>query len=92
MACLGNAQSVNNQQTKNGVKDSYTQYWIEYLINQARSQQKAHPEKTKSDIQNELLIWVNKNKKDIYNPFLTLKGMFLSALVDLSLIGSTIRI
>ncbi|KJA24001.1 hypothetical protein HYPSUDRAFT_1078326 [Hypholoma sublateritium FD-334 SS-4] len=74
LACLGNAQNVSNQQTKNGIKDAYTQYWIDYLIDRARATQKAHPERTKDDIQNELLLWVQENKTDIYNPFLTLKG------------------
>ncbi|KJA16967.1 hypothetical protein HYPSUDRAFT_112369, partial [Hypholoma sublateritium FD-334 SS-4] len=74
LACLGNAQNVSNQQTKNGIKDAYTQYWIEHLIDRARTTQKAHPERSKDDIQNELLLWVQEHKNDIYNPFLTLKG------------------
>ena len=71
---MGNAQNVSNQQTKNGIKDAYTQFWIDYLINRARTMQKAHPERTKDDIQNELLLWMQEHKNDIYNPFLTLNG------------------
>ncbi|KJA24844.1 hypothetical protein HYPSUDRAFT_135587 [Hypholoma sublateritium FD-334 SS-4] len=74
IACLGNAQAVSHQQTKHGVKDGYTQYWIDHLIERARTLQKAHPKRTKTDIQNELLIWVQEHKNDIYNPFLTLDG------------------
>ena len=71
---MGNAQAVSTQQTKSGIKDAYTQYWIDDLIERARTLQKAHPQKTKTDIQTELLVWVQEHKGDIYNPFLTLDG------------------
>lgn len=74
MACLGIAQNVQNQQTKNGVKDAYTQFWIDDLIARARILRKSHPERTPLDIQAELLTWVHEHKSDIYNPFLTLDG------------------
>lgn len=74
MACLGVAQNVQIEQTKSGVKDSYTQYWIDDLIGRARHLRKAHPERLGTDIQRELLGWVNAHQSDIYNPFLTLTG------------------
>lgn len=74
MACLGVAQNVQNQQTKSGIKDGYTQFWIDDLIARARSLRKDHPERTTIDIQTELLTWVHKNEGNIYNPFLTLDG------------------
>ncbi|KAF8914285.1 hypothetical protein CPB84DRAFT_1811643 [Gymnopilus junonius] len=74
MACLGVAQTVQNQQTKNGIKDSYTQYWIDDLISRARTLRKDHPERTTASIQEELSAWVEEHKDDIYNPFLTLDG------------------
>jgi hypothetical protein len=74
LACLGIAQNVQNQQTKNGVKDAYTQSWIDDLITRARLLRKNHPERTTLDIQTELLTWVHEHKTDIYNPFLTLDG------------------
>ncbi|KAF8953953.1 hypothetical protein BDZ97DRAFT_1766967, partial [Flammula alnicola] len=74
LACLGIAQNVQNQQTKNGIKDGYTQFWIEHLIDRARTLRKNHPGRTTVDIQTELLTWVHENKSDIYNPFLTLDG------------------
>lgn len=74
LACLGIAQNVQNQQTKNGVKDAYTQFWIDDLIARARILRKNHPERTPLDIQAELLTWVHEHKSEIYNPFLTLDG------------------
>ena len=74
LACLGVAQNVQNQQTKTGIKDAYTQYWIDYLIARARTLRKEHPGRTPADIQSELLTWVQEHKSDIYNPFLKLDG------------------
>ncbi|KAJ3517709.1 hypothetical protein NLJ89_g342 [Agrocybe chaxingu] len=57
LACLGIAQNVQNQQTKNGIKDAYTQFWIDDLIARARILRKNHPERTALEIQAELLTW-----------------------------------
>ena len=77
LACLGVAQTVQTQQTQTGIKDSYTQFWIDSLIQRARNMHKDNPVRTTADIQTELLNWVNDNKSDIYNPFLTLDGKHL---------------
>ena len=74
---MGNAQSVSTQQTQSGIKDAYTQYWIDHLIDRARNMQKSNPGKSKTDIQNELWSWVQEHKSDLYNPFLTLNGKHL---------------
>ncbi len=74
IACSGIAQNVQNLQTKTGVKDGYTQYWIDCLIERARSLRKAQPGRSVDDIQAELLTWVEEHKNEIYNPFLKLDG------------------
>ena len=74
LACLGVAQTVQAQQTQTGIKDSYTQFWIDSPIQRARNMHRDNPVRTAVDIQTELLNWVNDNKSDIYNPFLTLDG------------------
>jgi hypothetical protein len=74
---LGVAQNVHNHQTESGIKDSYTQHWIDLLIVRARDIRKQSPGRTTTDIQAELMMWVNENKSDIYNPFLTLDGKHL---------------
>lgn len=76
---MGVAQCVKDLQTKTGIKDAFTQYWIDQLIECARSIQKNHPERAVADIQAELMDWVVKNREAIYNPFLTMEG----ALIDL---------
>jgi hypothetical protein len=78
LACLGVAQNVQNQQTKHGIKDGYTQFWIDRLIERARTLRKNNPARPPADIQAELLTWVHENKDDIYNPFLTLNGKSLA--------------
>ena len=78
LSCLGIAQNVQNQQTKTGIKDGYTQFWIDDLIARARTLRKHHPGRTAIDIQTDLLTWVHENTDGIYNPFLTLDGEFLS--------------
>ena len=76
LACLGVAQNVHIEQTKTGTKDAYTQYWIDNLIDRARKLRKDCPERTITEVQNELLIWVYEHEKHIHNPFLTLDGEF----------------
>ncbi|KDR66148.1 hypothetical protein GALMADRAFT_81147 [Galerina marginata CBS 339.88] len=76
LACLGVAAKVDRQQTAAGIKDAYTQFWIDYydLIERARTLKKENPRRTSSDIQKELLQWVEDHKSDIYNPYLELDG------------------
>jgi hypothetical protein len=74
LACLGVTQHVQHQQTKTGIKDTYTQYWINDLINRAQNLCKKHPERSTVDIQTELLTWVQEHKSGINNPFLKLDG------------------
>ena len=74
LACLGIAQNVQVLQTKTGVKDGYTQYWIDFLIDHARLLRKEQPGRKVDDIQSELLTWVEEHQNEIYNPFLKLDG------------------
>jgi len=73
-ACLGVAQAVKDMQTETGVKDAFTQHWIDDLIECARKLWQAEPQRPAVDIQAELFDWVIANEDMIYNPFLKLKG------------------
>lgn len=76
-ACLGVAKDVQVEQTKNGIKDTYIQSWIDELIDRARTLRKRDPERSSKEIQDELLAWVGEHASDIYNPFLSLDGRSL---------------
>lgn len=73
-ACLGVAQTVETLQTETGIKDAFTQSWIEHLIERARAMRKANPQRNAVEIQQELMEWVTTNREKIYNPFLSVKG------------------
>ncbi|KAF8066040.1 hypothetical protein FPV67DRAFT_1653670 [Lyophyllum atratum] len=73
-ACLGVAQTVKDSQTETGIKDTYTQYWIDALIESARATQKKNPTIPTAMIQAGLMKWVHDKEDTIYNSFLTLDG------------------
>ena len=73
-ACLGIAQTVKDLQTKSGIKDGFTQHWIDELIERSRTMQKHQPQRAVAEIQDELMVWISDNKAAVYNPFLTLIG------------------
>jgi hypothetical protein len=74
LACRGVAERVKEKQTATGIKDAYTQYWIDELINRARKIKMDEPNRTIESIQQELLQWVATHKDEVYNGFLTLEG------------------
>jgi len=74
VACLGVAQSVKDLQTDSGIKDTFTQHWIDQLIDRSRILQKSQPNRPIAEIQAELMRWVDEKKSSIFNPFLTMKG------------------
>ncbi|KAG5649389.1 hypothetical protein H0H81_004167, partial [Sphagnurus paluster] len=69
-ACIGIAAPIERRQTDTGVKDAYTQYWIDKLIDRARDIRKTQRNRSPASIQEELIAWVNKNIDTIYNQFL----------------------
>jgi hypothetical protein len=75
LACRGVAEHVKTKQTATGVKDAYTQFWIDDLISRARKMKSADPSRTTDSIQAELLTWVADHKDEIYNGFLKLDGI-----------------
>lgn len=54
---------------RDGVKDTFTQYWIEELVAKARGMEKLQPSRLLCEIQDELMAWVDENKPAIYIHF-----------------------
>lgn len=73
-ACLGVAQTVKDMQTETGTKDAYLQFWIDHLIDRARTMQREDPTRSKESIQEELWKWAIDNQDRIYSPFFSLDG------------------
>lgn len=76
--CFGTASAVNTLQTNSGIKDAFTQPWIDVLIARARELRRREPNRTPEEIQAELLKWVDEKKAMILNPFLTLEGQWFA--------------
>jgi hypothetical protein len=73
VACLGVAKTVKDLQTESGVKDGYTQSWIESLLMRSSTMQSSQNRDARN-VQIELMKWVDENRTTIINPFLTLEG------------------
>ncbi|KAJ6632334.1 hypothetical protein B0H10DRAFT_1901754 [Mycena sp. CBHHK59/15] len=74
LACAGVAQPIKNTQKDTGIKDAYTQHWIDHLLEQFKQKKQETPGRSSTDIQEELIQWTLDNDDKIYSGFLTLKG------------------
>ncbi|EPQ51212.1 hypothetical protein GLOTRDRAFT_49236 [Gloeophyllum trabeum ATCC 11539] len=72
-ACTGIAERVKELQTSTGVKDGYTQPWIEKIIDRAREMRK-DSRRSQESIREELMDWVRARRHDIINPVLTMQA------------------
>ncbi|KAJ7362661.1 hypothetical protein DFH08DRAFT_1025021 [Mycena albidolilacea] len=74
LACDGVSKRVQELQTQTGVKDVYTQYWIQQILARATDMRQQDPHASEADIKTELIQWTRDNEEKLYSPFLTLKG------------------
>ncbi|KAJ7036123.1 hypothetical protein C8F04DRAFT_1339635 [Mycena alexandri] len=74
LACSGVAKPIKETQTATGVKDAYTQHWINYLLDQFSIKKTETLTRSNTEIQEELVQWTLDNEAKIYSGFLTLKG------------------
>ncbi|KAJ7501671.1 hypothetical protein B0H11DRAFT_1855349 [Mycena galericulata] len=74
MACSGVNKHVKDSQTHTGVKDMYTQYWIDHLLARFKEMKTNEPNRSEKEIEAELIQWALENRDKIYSAFLTTKG------------------
>ncbi|KAJ7874504.1 hypothetical protein B0H14DRAFT_3106735 [Mycena olivaceomarginata] len=74
LACGGVSKRVQELQTQTGVKDVYTQYWIEQILVRAAEMRQQEPDVSGATIKSELIQWTRDNEEKLYSTFLTLKG------------------
>ncbi|OBZ65812.1 hypothetical protein A0H81_01426 [Grifola frondosa] len=74
LACKGIEANVKKRQTDSGVKDAYTQHWIEYLLARFQQLKAEDPNRSDNDITRELEAFVTQRGNELYNPFLQLEG------------------
>ncbi|KAJ6632545.1 hypothetical protein B0H10DRAFT_1938140 [Mycena sp. CBHHK59/15] len=70
----GVPKHVKDLQTQTGIKDMYTQYWIDQLLLRFKEHKIMEPDHSDHDIQEELVQWTLDNRDKIYSAFLTMKG------------------
>ena len=73
-ACKGKEKPVKDLQTNTGIKDAYTQYWIDFMIKEFERIRTANPSLSVRDVEEQLEKWLKQNKERIISPFLKLKG------------------
>ncbi|KAJ7697137.1 hypothetical protein B0H17DRAFT_1130453 [Mycena rosella] len=59
---LGVAKHVKDSQTETGVKDTYTQFWIDELLTRFKQMKKDQPTRSVQEIQEELIQWTVDNR------------------------------
>ncbi|KAF8206039.1 hypothetical protein K438DRAFT_2092296 [Mycena galopus ATCC 62051] len=69
LTCAGVAAPIKDTQTTTGIKDPYTQFWINDTLSCFKSLVRATPCLSPAEIQQELLDWVKKNRDKMKNPF-----------------------
>ncbi|KAF8147962.1 hypothetical protein K438DRAFT_1625825, partial [Mycena galopus ATCC 62051] len=67
----GVAKRVQELQTQTGVKDVYTQYWIDIILARATQMRREDADISDADIKNELIEWMRDNGEKLFSPFLT---------------------
>ncbi|KAF9644917.1 hypothetical protein BDM02DRAFT_3157045 [Thelephora ganbajun] len=72
LACSGVKARVTKEQSMTGIKDGYTQYWIDQLLGRAQAMKNEGVDAVK--IEQELTNWVEDNESVVTNKIFTVKG------------------
>ncbi|KAJ6529323.1 hypothetical protein B0H19DRAFT_1214550 [Mycena capillaripes] len=76
LACAGVAKPITDSQTQTGVKDMYTQYWINHLLSRFKDMKTDDSARSNQDIQAELVQWTVDNRDTLYSAFLATDDFF----------------
>ncbi|KAF8214161.1 hypothetical protein K438DRAFT_2009234 [Mycena galopus ATCC 62051] len=66
LACSGVIKHVKDLQTETGVKDTYTQFYIDQLLSRFKELKKEEPNRPVDEIESELVQWTVDNENTIY--------------------------
>ncbi|THU89472.1 hypothetical protein K435DRAFT_821397 [Dendrothele bispora CBS 962.96] len=66
--------TIEDRQRDSGVKDVFTQYWINHLIESYRSERVKAPDRPLTEIVCKVETFVKENEDRMYSGFLTLQG------------------
>ncbi|KAJ7223043.1 hypothetical protein GGX14DRAFT_626835 [Mycena pura] len=72
LACEGDEAELKKTYTASGIKDKYTEYWINDILSQFKKE--VEKGASKDTVSVALKQWVKDNNDDIYSPFLTTDG------------------
>ena len=73
LACSGVKARVLKEQSTTGIKDGYTQYWIDQLLERAQTMRNSGVGIV--EIEQDLNNWIEENKSLVKNKVFTLKGI-----------------
>jgi hypothetical protein len=73
LACEGDEVELKKTYTASGIKDKYTEYWINDILSQFKKEVERGASKDAVSVA--LKQWVKDNNDNIYSPFLTTDGM-----------------
>ncbi|KAJ7878139.1 hypothetical protein B0H14DRAFT_2567404 [Mycena olivaceomarginata] len=66
LACEGVSKRIQELQTQTGVKDVYTQYWIEQILARAAEMRQQEPDVSETTIKSELIQRTRDNEEKLY--------------------------
>jgi hypothetical protein len=72
LACEGDETELKKTYTASGIKDRYTEYWINDILSQFKKE--VAQGASKDTVSTALKQWVKDHNDDIYSPFLTTDG------------------
>ncbi|KAJ7165453.1 hypothetical protein C8R43DRAFT_878421 [Mycena crocata] len=73
LACEGNEAELKKSYTATGIKDKYTEYWINDILSQFKKAMGRGEDK--QAVTEALKMWVKDHSDDIYSAFLTTDGL-----------------